>query len=63
MARQTEQLYELADAMEPIPGYLWQGRQDILELIRFNLGSYEEHYSGRCFDYLTLLDQADLPEF
>ena len=63
MAQRAEQLQKLADALEPIPGYLLRGPEDCLDLIRFNLGLYEEEYRGRCFDYLAILDQAEVPEF
>ncbi|HMF97680.1 MAG TPA: hypothetical protein VKE96_25450 [Vicinamibacterales bacterium] len=59
----TEQLRELADALEPIPRLLWLGQQDWTKLVRLNLSVYEERYRGRCFEYLATLDGAEVLEF
>ena len=63
LADRTVQLYELADALEPVPGYLLRQPGDCLELLRLNLSVYENKYQGRCFEYLAILDRAEVPEF
>ena len=50
-------MFDLADMLEPIPGYMNSWREGDLELIRESFKIYEDKYrlEGR-FDYLARLD-------
>ena len=63
LAGLTEQLHELADALEPVPMYLLRRQKSYLESIRLNLSVYEDRYRGNCFEYLAILDRKEPPEF
>jgi hypothetical protein len=54
-----QQLYDLADALEPLPGFLAEWREEYLGLIRSNLEAYQHKYPGAAWDYLVLLDMED----
>ena len=57
----NEQIHDLADALETLPGELQNGKEDSLEAIRFNLQTYEDKYRGQSFEYLKYLDEKDSP--
>jgi hypothetical protein len=57
-----EQIADLADALETIPGYLDHWTDDHLEMILFNLRTYEEKYHGRAFDYIAHVERYAPPE-
>ncbi len=57
-----QQAHDLADALEPVPGFLDDWRDEYLDLIRFNLRTYQTNYAGESFDYLAELDQNVPPE-
>jgi hypothetical protein len=61
-AKKHEQLFDLADALEPMPGYMdnWDDRH--LEIIRFNLMKYRDKYPSPSFDYLRYLDVDPPPQ-
>jgi hypothetical protein len=61
-AQKHQQLFDLADALEPLPGYMdgWEGQY--LKAIRFNLETYQGKYPGLSFDYLRYLDVDPPPE-
>jgi hypothetical protein len=61
-ADRNEQLFDLADAMEPLPGLVNEWSDEHMELIRFNLRNYQEKYGSRAFDYLALLNEHGAPE-
>jgi hypothetical protein len=58
-AQKHQQVFDLADALETIPGYLDVWEERYLESIRFNLKTYRQKYPGS-FDYLRYLD-VDAP--
>jgi len=51
-----QQLFDLADALEPVPGYMDRWEEEHLEAIRFNLKTYRQKHPGSSFDYLRYLD-------
>lgn len=57
-----QQVSDLADALETLPGELNDWKQDSLESIRFNLRAYQEKYRGESYDYLKYLDQCPPPD-
>lgn len=60
-AGESRQLFDLADALETLPGFLDDWREEHLESIRFNLRTYQDRYPG-AFDYLAHLDREEPPE-
>ncbi len=58
----NEQIADLADALEILPGILDHWEEDRLELIRCVLKTYEEKYPGRAFNYLAGVEQHDPPD-
>jgi hypothetical protein len=61
-AQNYKQLFDLADALEPIPGYTDRWEEQHLEAIRFNLKAYRVNYTSSSFDYLQYLDVEPPPE-
>jgi hypothetical protein len=61
-AKKHDQLFDLADALEPLPSYMdkWEDRH--LELVRFNLQNYREKYPDPSFDYPKYIDVYPPPE-
>jgi len=61
----ADQLYDLADALHEIPGYMSRWRTEDLEAIRFNVKTYCEKHpnSAKRFQYMEFLDQWDIPNF
>jgi hypothetical protein len=62
LARKTEQLFELTDALEPIPGCVIEDGATRLDEIRSNLRAYEQRYQGLCFEYTPYLADWPAPE-
>jgi hypothetical protein len=60
-AKKHDQLFDLADAFEPIPAYMDNWQDSHLEAIRFNLGNYRNKYPNPSFDYLRYLDIDPTP--
>jgi hypothetical protein len=60
--KKIDQLFDLADALEIIPGYTdrWEDRN--LEDVRFVLKNYRDKYPSPSFDYLRYLDVEPVPE-
>ena len=57
----SQQIHDLADAMEILPRYLDDASPEDLEIIRFVLCDYRNRYpQGR--DYVKYLDEYDVPE-
>ena len=56
-----QQLFDLADALETIPGCIDQWQDEHLDSIRFNLRTYQEKYP-QAFDYLAYLEDYPPPE-
>jgi len=61
-AQKHQQLFDLTDALEPIPGYMDRWEESHLEAIRFNLKIYRQKYPDSTFDYLRYLDVDSPPE-
>ncbi|MGL6095348.1 MAG: hypothetical protein ACRC7O_06060 [Fimbriiglobus sp.] len=57
----TEQLADLADAMELIPSLLNRWDEDSLEMVRFVLTNYEQKYPTGRYDYSPYLDRWPVP--
>ena len=55
-AQKHEQLFDLADAIEPFPGYMDNWESPHIEAIRFNLKKYREKYPSPSFDYIRYLE-------
>jgi hypothetical protein len=55
-AKKHQQLFDLADALEPIPGYIDRREEQHLKAVRFNLKTYQEKHPDSSFDYLRHLD-------
>jgi hypothetical protein len=64
-AGRSDQLYDLAEALHPIPAYMSRWRDEDLETIRLNLETYCKKYPGSAkrFQYLEFLDQWEPPDF
>jgi hypothetical protein len=61
-ARNCAQIFDLTDALEPIPGYMTDWEDSHLESIRFNLKKYRDAYPSASFDYLRYLEVDPLPQ-
>jgi hypothetical protein len=57
-----EQIADLADALEILPGMVDRWKDDHLEMIRFVLRSYQDKYIGRAYDHLAGLETYDPPD-
>ncbi len=62
LSHKDQQLFDLADALEPLPGYLDDWHDEHLESIRFNMQTYQDKYPGESFDYVSHLEQYDPPD-
>jgi hypothetical protein len=56
---QDQQLFDLADAFEQIPGFFPDWSEECLHLVRSNLQTYQGKYAGKAFDYVGILDMDD----
>jgi len=59
---QTQQVFELMDALEIVPTFMNQWEDRHLNSIREILRDYQRKYPGGAFDYLAHLDEYDVPE-
>jgi hypothetical protein len=58
-----QQLFDLADAVETLPGYLANWSDEHLASLRFNLEKYQEKYAAAgVFDYLAYIQTYRPPE-
>jgi hypothetical protein len=62
LAARNQQIADLADALEILPGIIDHGEEDRLELVRFALRSFQEKYPGRPFDYLAHVEKYPPPD-
>jgi len=61
-ANKNKQIFDLADALELIPGMLKNWHEGDLEQVRSLLKTYQNKYQGGGFDFLARLgDQDPLP--
>lgn len=56
-----QQLYDLTDALEPLPAALTRWNDDELDATRFNLTAYETKYPDTTFQYVRYLDLTAPP--
>jgi hypothetical protein len=56
---QDQQLFDLADAFEQIPGFVPDWNDQCLDQVRSNLRIYQGKYGPKAFDYLGILDMDD----
>jgi hypothetical protein len=59
LAKEHQQIHDLADTFEILPSLMEQWEDGHLDLIRSILQSYQSKYAGRAFDYLAILDMSD----
>lgn len=59
LAGETEQIHDLTDALEILPGFLDQWKEEHMDMIRFVLRTYQGKYPGRAFDYLAHLEAEE----
>ncbi len=62
LAQRHQQLFDLADAMELLPGAIDAPTAEQLELIRSSLRGYKGKHPEAAFEYLKYLDWEDIPE-
>ena len=62
-SQRFQQLFDLADALEPLPAYMTRWEDHHLDSVRFNLKTYQEKYLGGSFEYLEFLERTDPGEF
>ena len=61
MAGKIEQITDLADALEGLPGCLDCWNEEHLVTIRFNLETYASKHPDSRFEYVRYLDEYDPP--
>jgi hypothetical protein len=62
-AGRTEQAFDLADALENVPGYIIDWTDDKLPLVVEQLRKYQEKYNEMSwFDYTKYLSEGEAPE-
>jgi len=59
-AGKMEQTFDLADALEPLPGWLASWKDEYLEVLRSNLKTYAAKYPD-AFGYIDFIDKYDPP--
>jgi hypothetical protein len=59
-AGKTQQVHDLADALEPLPGWIASWKDEYLEATRSNLETYATKYPD-AFGYLDFIDKHDPP--
>ena len=57
-----EQIADLADALEILPGIIDHWEEDRADLIHFVLRNYQDKYPGRAFDYSAHIERDAPPE-
>jgi hypothetical protein len=61
-AGKQQQVFDLADALEPLPGWMASWTEEHLNDLRTNLEAYARKYPD-AFNYLDFLDKYELPDF
>ncbi len=59
-AGKAQQILDLADALEPLPGWMAAWKDEYLDAMRANLETYSKKYPG-AFDYLDFIDKYEPP--
>jgi len=62
LSENSGQVSDLADALENMPRYLFDWKEECLEAIRSDLRTYQEKYPQATFDYLKYLEEEAPPE-
>ena len=62
LAGHNEQIADLADALEILPGLLDRWDEKDYETVRFVLRNYQDKYPGSSYDFLASLEQYAPPE-
>ena len=57
-----DEIAELADALEILPGMIDHWDEDRADMVHFVLANYQSKYPGRAFDYVAHAEQYDTPE-
>ena len=57
-----QQVFDLADALEPLPGWLASWKDEYLDAVRENLETYAAKYPN-AFRYLDFIDKYEPPPF
>lgn len=60
--RRYDQVFDLADALEQLPGFLDKWRDEYMDYIRANLKEYRTKYPSTSFDYLREFDVYPIPD-
>lgn len=60
-SQRWQQLYDLTDALEPLPAALTRWNDDELDATRFNLIAYETKYPENTFHYSNYLNLTTPP--
>ena len=61
-SQKHEQLFDLTDALEPLPSYIDNWEDNHIGAIRFNLEKYRKKYPSPSFDYMRYLETDPPPE-
>jgi hypothetical protein len=56
-----EQIADLADALEIVPGMVENWNNEHSEMAHFVLQNYQSKYPGRAYDYVGHLERQDAP--
>jgi hypothetical protein len=62
LGAEQEQIADLADALEILPGMIDHWQDDRPDLVRFVLQNYEQKYPVRSYDYFAYLEKYEPPE-
>jgi hypothetical protein len=62
LAANNEQLADLTDALEILPGLLDHWQDEDFETVRFVLRNYQEKYPGSSYDFQASLERDAPPE-
>ena len=62
LAAEHEQIADLADALEILPGMVEHWDQEKADLTHFVLRTYEGKYPSRAYDYEAYLDKYEPPD-
>lgn len=58
-AKKYDQLFDLADALEPLPAYMSRWEDAHYQAVLFNLTKYQRKYPSQRFEYLDFLERFD----
>lgn len=61
-AGRHDQVFDLADALEPLPAWMASWREEHLDSLRSNLSTYASKYPD-AFGYIDFIDKYEPPPF